>query len=60
MLNCMGLATVQRGHMRPVCLLGSAVSMEVQSGCGQVNVGFCSSEKIANSAVRVNGLFVVE
>ena len=39
MSNCTGLATVQSGHMGPVCLFGSVVSMGVQSGYGQVNVG---------------------
>ena len=57
MLNCMGLATVQRGHMGPVCLLGSVVSSVRlwTSKCRLAPV-----KKIANSAVRVNGLFVVE
>ena len=33
------LATVQGKHMGPVCLFGSVVSIGIQSGCGQVNVG---------------------
>ena len=39
MSNCTSLATVQGKHMGPVCLFGSIVSMVVQSGCGQVNIG---------------------
>ena len=39
MSNCTGLARLQERHMGPVCFFGSAVNMEVQSGCGQVNVG---------------------
>ena len=40
MLNYTGLATVQGGRIGPVCLFGSVVCIGVQSGCGQVHVGF--------------------
>ena len=40
MLNYMGLAAVQGGRIGPVCLFGSAVCIGVQSGFGQVHVGF--------------------